>query len=68
MHGEIQDKKNKALTLSSGLALSFGSKKLLPLSGPHLIVFNLLPAQALDLLEKLGYFVRHGGIDDSTGA
>lgn len=64
----IKAKRTKALTLSSSLALPFGSKKLLALSGSHLVVLNLLPPQALDLLEKLGYFVRHGGIGDSTGA
>jgi hypothetical protein len=54
--------REKILTLSPGLALSFSGKKLLPLSGSHLLIFDLLPAQALDLFEELGYFVRHGGL------
>lgn len=65
--------RNRRLTLSPGLALSFRGKKLLPLSRSHLLIFDLLPAQALDLLEELGYFVRHGGfwvhdLAASTGA
>lgn len=47
------------LAFSTGLALSLGSQKLFSLAGSHLIIFNLLAAQALDLLEKLRHFVGH---------
>jgi hypothetical protein len=45
--------KNEKLTFSSSLALSLRSKKLFPLTGSNLVVFDLPVAQAADLLEKL---------------
>jgi hypothetical protein len=48
------------LTFTTGLSFSLCSQVILELTSSHIIFFDLLAAQALDLLEKLGDFVGHG--------
>jgi len=45
--------------LSASLSLPLGSKIFLELACANLVFFDLLAAEALDLLEELGHFVGH---------
>lgn len=47
------------LTLASGLSLALGGQVLLELAGADLVLFDLLAAEAGDLLEELGDLVGH---------
>lgn len=63
---EEMEKQNKTkqkptgLTFSSGLSFALSGEVFLEFTSSHLILFDLLATQALDLLEKLGHFVGHG--------